>query len=76
MCCDLAVVVAQELYAAILDHIEAQGYNVFSCRAKTSLPYKLQVAAACAARDPKELTARLRGGGKPGDADGRIAIPG
>jgi phytoene synthase len=54
------VVVARELYAAILDRIEAQGYDVFSRRAETSLSSKLGVATRCAARDPKEILARGR----------------
>jgi phytoene synthase len=66
------VVVAGRLYEAILGRIEAQGYDVFSRRAETSLPHKLRVAGACAWGDPKELVARVRWGGKPGD----IAIPG
>ncbi len=54
------VVVARELYAAILARIEAQGYGVvFSGRARTSLARKLAVAASCAARDPKEWATRL-----------------
>ena len=52
--------VARELYAAILDRIEAQNYDVFSERAETSLAYKLWVAASRAARNPGEITARLR----------------
>jgi 15-cis-phytoene synthase len=54
------VVVARELYAAILDRIEAQHYDVFSRRAQVSRPAKLLVAARCAARDPGELSARAR----------------
>jgi 15-cis-phytoene synthase len=49
------VIVARELYAAILDRIEAQGYDVFARRAETSRLGKLKVAAKCAARDPKEI---------------------
>ena len=49
------VVVARELYAAILDRIEAQGYDVFSRRAQISRPGKLRVAARCAASDPGEI---------------------
>ncbi|WP_166397109.1 phytoene/squalene synthase family protein [Rubrobacter marinus] len=56
------VVVALELYAAILDRIEASGYDVFTRRAETSFPHKLRVAAAVAARDPGEIPARLRPG--------------
>ena len=65
------IAVARELYAAILDRVEAQGYDVFSRRAETSLARKLTVAAESAARDPGEWTARLRGG----ILSGRIAIP-
>ena len=54
------VAVARELYAAILDHIEAQGYDVFSRRAETSPLGKLGVAARCAARDPREILVRGR----------------
>jgi len=54
------VVVARELYAAILDRIEAQGYDVFSRRAEVSRPAKLLCAARCAARDPGEISARIR----------------
>ena len=54
------VVVARELYAAILDRIEAQGYDVFSRRAQVSRPGKLVVAARCAASDPVEIAARVR----------------
>jgi len=54
------VVVARELYAAILDRIEAQDYDVFSRRAQVSRPAKLVFAARCAARDPGEIIARVR----------------
>ena len=54
------VVVARELYAAILDRIEAQHYDVFRRRAQVSRPAKLLCAARCAARDPGELSARAR----------------
>ncbi len=54
------VVVARELYAAILDRIEAQDYDVFSRRAQVSRPAKLVFAARCAARDPAEISARVR----------------
>jgi len=54
------VVVARELYAAILDRIEAHQYDVFSRRAQVSRPAKLMVAAGCAARDPAEISARVR----------------
>jgi hypothetical protein len=67
------VIVAGRLYEAILDRIEAQGYDVFAKRAETSLPYKLRVAVGYALGDPKEMVARVRGGrgGKPR----RVAIP-
>ncbi len=55
------VAVARELYAAILDRIEAQDYDVFSRRAETSLPRKLAAAAGCAARDPRDILVRLKG---------------
>ncbi|MCA1847760.1 MAG: phytoene/squalene synthase family protein, partial [Actinobacteria bacterium] len=55
---------ARELYAAILDRIEAQGYDVFSRRAETSRLGKLVVAARCAARDPGEILARGRPPGR------------
>jgi phytoene synthase len=55
------VVVARQLYEAILGRIEAQGYDVFARRAQTSLPRKLRVAAACALGDPTELVTRVRG---------------
>lgn len=54
------VVVARELYATILDRIEAQNYDVFSSRARTSLAKKASVTAACAAREPGDIVARLR----------------
>ena len=54
------VVVARELYAGILDRIEAQDYDVFSRRAQVSRPRKLVFAARCAARDPGEISARVR----------------
>jgi phytoene synthase len=57
------VVVAGRLYEAILDRIEAQGYDVFARRAQTSLAYKLRVAAACALEDPKDLVIRFRRSG-------------
>jgi len=53
--CRFPVIVARELYAAILDRIEAQGYDVFARRAQTSRAEKLWVAARCAARDPAEI---------------------
>ena len=49
------VVVARELYAAILDRIEAQGYDVYTRRAETSRAGKLGVAAVVAARNPREI---------------------
>jgi phytoene synthase len=64
------VVVARKLYAAILERIEAQGYDVFSRRAETTLATKVRVAAACAARHPGEFL--TRGGRGP---DEEIAIP-
>lgn len=63
------VIVARRLYAAILDRIEAQGYDVFSRRAETSRLGKMGVALACAARNPGEFFYR---GGEPDD---EIAIP-
>jgi phytoene synthase len=54
------VVVARELYAAILDRIEANDYDVFSHRAQVSRPGKLLFAARCAARDPGEIADRIR----------------
>jgi phytoene synthase len=54
------VIVARELYAAILDRIEAQRYDVFSRRAQVSRPAKLLVAARCAAGDPGEIADRIR----------------
>lgn len=54
------VMVARELYAAILDRIEDQHYDVFSRRAETSTSKKLQVAAGHAAGNPGEIVARLR----------------
>ena len=52
------VIVARELYAAILGRIEAQGYDVFSRQAETSRAGKLKVAA----RNPWEIL-RLPGRG-------------
>ena len=54
------VIVARELYAAILDRIEAQRYDVFSRRAQVSRPAKLLVAARCAANEPGEIADRIR----------------
>ena len=61
--CRYPVVVARRLYEAILERIEAQGYDVFARRAETSLPYKLRVAATCAIGDPGEIATWVR---KPG----------
>ncbi len=55
------VIVARELYAAILDRIEAQGYDVFVRRAETSGVGKLRVAAGCAVRNPGEVLNRGEG---------------
>ena len=49
------VVVARELYAAILDRVEAQGYDVYTRRAETSRVSKLGVAAVVAVRNPREI---------------------
>jgi len=54
------VIVARELYSAILDRIEAQRYDVFSRRAQVSRPAKLLVAARCAANEPGEIADRIR----------------
>lgn len=54
------VIVARNLYAAILDRIEAQGYDVYARRAETSFAGKLKIAAGVAARDPGEIMARTR----------------
>jgi phytoene synthase len=54
------VIVARELYAAILDRIEGQRYDIFSRRAQVSRPAKLLVAARCAASDPGEIADRIR----------------
>jgi len=45
------VVVARQLYEAILACIEAEGYNIFTRRAQTSLSHKLRVAARYAIGD-------------------------
>ena len=42
---------------AVLDRIEAQGYDVFSRLAETSRLGKLRVAARCAARNTQEILA-------------------
>lgn len=60
------VAVARELYAAILDRIEAQDYDVYARRAETSRARKLAVAARCALIDPGELGARLLDRGAAG----------
>ncbi|WP_053057678.1 phytoene/squalene synthase family protein [Rubrobacter aplysinae] len=62
------IAVARRLYAAILDSIEANGYDVFSGKASTSAAKKLAVATGCAARDPKDLVARSRSRRAPGTA--------
>jgi 15-cis-phytoene synthase len=54
------VLVARHLYAAILEQIEGQGYDVFSGRAGTSFAEKLRVAAACAVHEPGEVMALAR----------------
>lgn len=59
------VTVARELYAAILDRIEAQGYDVFSQRADTTRPTKLKTAFKVAARNPCEILIRLRDRSSP-----------
>ena len=51
------VIVARELYAAILDRIEAQGYDVFGQRAETSRLGKIRIAASSAVRNPGEILA-------------------
>ncbi len=58
--------VARRLYAAILDRIEAQGYDVFSRRAETSSFEKVTVATHQAAREPGEFLALFtsRGGSR------------
>ncbi len=53
------VMVARELYAGILDNIEAHDYDVYAERADTSRPRKLLVAARVAARDPREILTRF-----------------
>jgi hypothetical protein len=47
----------RELYAAILDLIQVQGYDVFSRWAETSRLGKLRVAARCAGRNLQEILA-------------------
>lgn len=54
------VMVARRLYAAILDRIESQNYDVFSRRADTTRTYKLKTAAKIAARNPREIITRLK----------------
>jgi 15-cis-phytoene synthase len=51
------VIVARELYAAILDRIEAQGYDVFGRRAETARLGKIRIAASSAVRNPGEILA-------------------
>ena len=68
------VYVARRLYAAILDRIEVQNYDVYTSRAETSLASKVGIAAACAARNPGELFAR-GSVDADADADEKIAIP-
>lgn len=60
--CRYPVVVARRLYAAILDRIEAQGYDVFERRAGTSVSYKVRVATVRALENPGEMLARFRAG--------------
>jgi phytoene synthase len=67
--CRYPVVVARQLYAAILERVEVQSYDVFTKRAETARSHKLRIAAACAWEDPGEIAARVR---RPGG----IAIPG
>ncbi len=52
------VLVARELYEAILDRIQAQCYEVYSQRADTSQAYKIGVMAKVEAREPGEILAR------------------
>jgi phytoene synthase len=59
------VMVARELYAGILDSIESQNYDVFSQRADTTRAHKVKTAAAIAARNPREILARLRQSSSP-----------
>jgi 15-cis-phytoene synthase len=54
------VLVARHLYAAILEQIEGQSYDVFSGRAGTTFAEKLRVAAACAVHEPGEVLALAR----------------
>ena len=65
------VMVARNLYAAILERIEALDYDVYSRRAETTFAGKLKIAARVAARDPGEILARTRD-----REDGKIAIHG
>ena len=65
------VMVARNLYAAILERIEAQNYDVYSRRAETSFAGKLRIAAGVAAREPGEILARTRD-----REDAEIAIQG
>ncbi len=68
------VYVARRLYAAILDEIEAQNYDVYTHRAETSRMTKVGIAASCAARDPFSLISR-GSMDSDADADEKIAIP-
>ena len=47
----------RELYAAILDLIQVQGYDIFSRWAETSRLGKLRVVVRCAALDAQEILA-------------------
>lgn len=54
------ILVARELYEAILDAIEAQGYDVYARRAETTRMRKLAATARVATREPGEILARGR----------------
>ena len=54
------VMVARNLYAAILDRIESQNYDVFYQRADTTRSHKLKTASALAVKNPREIFARIR----------------
>ena len=62
------VVVARRLYEAILERIEARGYDIFAGRVETSTAYKLRAAVRCAWGDPGEFAVRLRSSGSGGIA--------
>ena len=62
------VIVARRLYEAILERIEARGYDIFAGRVETSTAYKLRAAVACAWGDPGEFVVRLRSSGSGGIA--------